>query len=1014
MSRYTPDHSPIQSGPLHAEAEAQWMISHYMQLLSAFLLLLVVAAPLPSAVASLQAPIQYNYRVWQTDDGLPQNSVHAITQTPDGFLWVGTEDGLVRFDGIRFTELGGQAGRLLRHCPISSLKAAYDGSLWIGTTANGLWRLHEGHYDHFTSTNGLPGNEIRCLLIAKTGILWIGTDQGLARWRNVDLQPFHADAPLGDPSISALCEDSKGILRIATRGGLWSLNPAGHLSRDNFGPGPITYPLKATCADREGNVWIGGSGGLRYFAADSLAPVIKSTSLRQQVVSSLMQDSSGQQWVGTYRGVVRLIGDEIVEWPLHQPETGDLIYTLFEDSEANIWLGGRDGLYRLTPARFMNFTTQQGLAANDTISICEDATGAIWAASWLGGLSRISGKTITQIHSTNGLTDDSVMSLQNSRDGGLWVGMDLGRGLNKLNAEFKNIFTNRLKLNNAPIHTIYEDDQGRLWLGTGKGLLVLENSLAKTYATTNGLAGDNVTTLFEDSNRILWVGTSGGISRWSRDHWLDTISTRQGLSHNSVSAIHEDSKHDLWIGTKGGGLNRYRKGQIKAYTMREGLFSNEIFDILEDDYQTLWMSCRKGVFSLPRRQLEDLDLGRIPRLGCTAFGREDGMDTAQCNGIAKPGGWKGADGRLWFATIRGPMAVEPRIKTNMLPPPLAIEEVYADRELLRPASPPLETAGPLTIPAGTREIEIHYTALSFQLPEKNSFKYRLEGIDTDWVSAGRRRVANYHMIRPGNYLFRLQACNNDGVWSAAGQSLPIRVQSYFWQTWWFNPAVALLAGLLIVAFYRFRIARLREIEQLRIQIASDLHDDVGSRLTKVAMVTESLNGQTSANNPAKRHVENISATIRDITLAMDEIVWTINPRNDTLENLANYIFHYAEDYFQDTGIRCLLDLPPELPSHRISTRERHHLFMAVKEALNNILKHAQATEARVALAVTGDWITLSISDNGRGMPDSTPAKIGNGLINMRQRLKEVGGQLQLETRSGAGTKLTLKIRGLWR
>jgi nitrate/nitrite-specific signal transduction histidine kinase len=309
-------------------------------------------------------------------------------------------------------------------------------------------------------------------------------------------------------------------------------------------------------------------------------------------------------------------------------------------------------------------------------------------------------------------------------------------------------------------------------------------------------------------------------------------------------------------------------------------------------------------------------------------------------------------------------------------------------------------------------LEIQYTALSLQVPEKVRFKHRLEGFG-DWVEAGAERSAYYNSLAPGNYRFQVIACNNDGVWNETGAMLAFQMLPHYWQTWWFKTTVVAAVMALLVVFYRARVDRLREIEELRIQIASDLHDDVGSRLTKVAMVTELVDRETASTDRSKTHIENISGTVREITRAMDEIVWTINPRNDTLDHLANYVFQYATEYFQNTGVRCRLDVPAELPDDAISTEERHNLFMAVKEAFNNVLKHSAATEVRVGLTVADELLTITIADNGRGVSSNLTGPGGDGLVNMKQRLQRIGGRFAFRSTPGQGTTITLEARGKW-
>ncbi len=959
--------------------------------------------------ASAADPARYSVRSWQADEGLPHNSVRAIAQTPDGYLWVGSENGLARFDGIRFTPFDELSVAPLKSPAVNALLVTTNGDLWIGLESGGLAHWVDGKVSRFSKNEGLPSIHVRCLTEAKDGSLWIGTESGLAQLKSGTLSALPKKTGVTDAPVNAICEDALGIIRVATPNGMWSLNAEGAVSEENFGLGAIRSRLNTVYSDRAGNLWFGGSGGLRYVKLSEARPVERVTKLLQQIISTVREDQSGQRWVGTVRGVVRMRGDSVINWPLNDAAMGDSVHTVFEDREGSIWLGCRDGLYRLTPARFSNITVQQGLTAN---AVCQDASGAIWVASFVAGLSKMNTNgVITAIRTTNGLTDDAVLSLHPARDGGLWVGMDYGRGLNKLDRNGRNILPPQTNLISAPIRVIHETATGEVWIGTGKGLNVIQGDQTKTYTITNGLAGDNITAICEDRQNNIWVGTIGGISRWS-GKGFSNYTERQGLPNNFISSLHEDREGDIWVGTRGGGLSRLRAGRFTTYSTKDGLFSDEIFEVVGDDANYLWMSCRRGLFRVSRKQFDEFDARKISRINCTVFGREDGLATVQFNGVAKPAGFKSTDGRIWFPTIRGVVAVEPQVKANELPPEVRIQEVTADRKMLLAAQADAGRQSVLEVPPGSGGVEIHYTALSLQAPEKNRFKYRLEGVDVDWVDAGNRRVAYYNNVLPGRYRFRVIACNNDGVWNDSGAQLDMHMQPHYWQTGWYRAAIIALPIVLAAAFYRARVARLRALADLRIRIAQDLHDDIGSRLTRVAMVTELADRETPAG-AGKSHIQNITRTVRDITRAMDEIVWTINPRNDSLENLANYIFHYAQEYFQDTGVRCRLDLPHDLPDRRVTTEERHNLFMAVKEALNNVLKHAGATEVRIALTQLEKRMVIVISDNGRGVSEGLADPTGAGMKNMKQRLKTIGGKFDLESNSGSGTSVTMHLPRRW-
>jgi ligand-binding sensor domain-containing protein/signal transduction histidine kinase len=982
--------------------------------------LLVLAAgfsSLPVAAADVLTndTLPYSVRVWQTDDGLPQNSVYAIAQTSNGYLWVGTREGLARFDGVRFTPVDEPTAPELKHGWITALKATRDGSLWIACDGSGLVRWKNGVPLHLSEKDGLAGNQPRCLLEGNDGSLWVGGEGGLSRYRDGKFTNFTTRQGLGDNSVRALCEDRQGNLRVATRRGLSTLSPAGAITGTvSFGANYTANALRSLCEDRHGHLWVGSTEGL--YRQDGVNRTVfgAGEGLPDQTVNAIYEDQAGQIWVGTYVGLARMIDEKLTPQTSAEAVYGDLVYTIFEDQENNLWVGARDGLYRLNPARFTTYTTEQGLTGNNVMSVCEDHAGTVWLGVWGGGLNALQDGKVTAYSSTNTPVRDSVLSLHEDREGTLWIGLEEGGGVEQFKGGRRQAFARQFGPVTTAIHALYKDREGTLWAGTRMGLVAIKNGRHSTFTAANGLAGDTVLALYEDAETNLWIGTETGLSR-RRGGKFTNFTTRDGLSDNWVDAVYEDREHNLWIGTRNGGLNRFRDGKFTAYTTRQGLFSDEIYEILEDDFGYFWLSCRRGLFRVARKVLDECDGGSAKTIACTVFGKADGLLSVQFNGVARPAGWKGSNGRLWFPTIRGVVAVETSIKTNPRPPPVLIEEVSADRKRVRSdawrvvgsSAAEFPRSGPITIAPGRGELEIHYTALSFQAPEKNRFKYMLEGLDSAWQDAGGQRVVLYHNLAPKSYRFRVIASNNDGVWNDTGASLALVLLPHYWQTWWFKAAIVALVALVLTLLYRVRVARLRELERLRVEIAANLHDDVGARLTKMAMVTEFVDRETAKGDRNKPHVQTLFTTTREVIQAMDEIVWTINPKNDTLDHLANYIFQYAQEYFQDTGVRCRLDLPAQLPDYAVSTEVRHNLFMAVKEALNNVLKHAAASEARVSLSVADDSITITITDDGRGFVPESAGAAGNGLANMKRRLESISGRLTLESKPGAGTTIKM-------
>ncbi|HVV02552.1 MAG TPA: two-component regulator propeller domain-containing protein, partial [Verrucomicrobiae bacterium] len=746
-------------------------------------------------VAALgNSPHRYSIRLWQIDEGLPNNSVYAVTQTKDGYLWIGTHEGLARFDGVRFVVVDEAVAPELRNGWITALCAASDGSLWAACDGSGVFRLSHGTVVHYTEAEGLPSNKTTCLLETPDGTIWIGTEDGLAHFKNGQFRVYTEKNGLADNSVRDLCLDTNGVLRIATRRGLSGLDKEGRIGTVNFGLGTPMNALKAVCQDHHGNIWVTGNEGVTCVMPDTRVSYTTREGLPDRVATDVVEDRRGLIWVGTYAGLVCIENGKIAAKPLNEHGFGDLVYTIFEDREENLWVGARDGLYRVTPARFTVYTARDGLSSDNVMAVCEDHSGAIWMATWGGGITILRDGKFSYLNTKNGLTHDSVLSLDESHDGSMWVGMDFDGGIDRINHQGKNVFTRPAGFAPAAVRVIHEDAKGTIFVGTSHGLNVIRKGRVNTFTTSRGLAGNTVLAIHETADHAIWIGTDNGLSRWSGGKFTN-FTTKQGLSDNTINCIYEDTNHTLWIGTHHG-LNRCKEGKFSTYTTTQGLFSDEIYEVVEDDAGSFWMSCRTGLFRVSRQDLEDVAEGRLKAVTSSIYGKSEGLASIQCNGISKPAGWKSRDGRLWFPTIRGVVAVERQAK-NTQPPFVVIEEVVADRNTVatsmgEPISSKVALASdhrPLRIRPGHGDLEIQYTALGLRSPEKNRFAYMLQGVDPAWVDAGFRRAAYYNNLAPGHYRFRVKASNNDGVWNETGAAMDIVLLPHFWQTWWFKASI---------------------------------------------------------------------------------------------------------------------------------------------------------------------------------------------------------------------------------
>jgi PAS domain S-box-containing protein len=773
--------------------------------------LVLSAAPEVAAAGGpeLRPPgaLEHVLESWQSDRGLPQNTVFAIARTTDGYLWLGTEEGLVRFDGVRFVVTDGSTAPQMRSNDVRALLADPDGSLWIGTNGGGLLRLEEGTLTVLGTSDGLAGDAVLSLHKGRQGVLWIGTTRGLSRLEDKRIQTYTTRDGLPHDHVLSLREDHEGRLWIGTRRGLVRMEN-GTFTTYTTKQGLARDEVHALCVDRLGQLWVGtAGGGLTRLKDGAFQAYTTRDGLPGEFVRALLQDSRGDLWIGTNGGGLARLRDGAFEaYSTRQGLSSDLVFALAEDPEGNLWVGTNGGgLARLRARTFASITTKQGLSHDVVLPIYEDRAGSVWVGTAGGGLNRLRDGRVTRYTARNGLPADLILSLAEDAAGKLWVGT-LG-GLSRMDrgSSFKTYTTHDGLTQNAAL-TLLGSQDGSLWIGTnGGGLNRFEDGRFTAYTRQDGLADDVVWCLLEAAGDTLWIGTSGGLSRLQKGR-ITTYTTRDGLPAHEVMALHADADGALWIGTTGGGLGRLKDGRFAAVTTREGLFDNTVLRILEDSEGYFWMSSNKGVFRVRKSDLDDVAEGRTPLVVSLAYGTADGMATAECNGGVSPAGWRMRDGRLWFPTLKGVAVVDPRrVPTNTLPPPVVVEEVVVDHEAL-------DARRPARLPPGWRHVEFRYTASSFVAPEKVRFRYRLEGFDPGWIEAADRRRAHYTSLLPGKYRFRVIAANNDRVWNESGASFAFEVQPHFHQTYFFYALCLLVAGAVGAGVYRFRMERVREIE----------------------------------------------------------------------------------------------------------------------------------------------------------------------------------------------------------
>ncbi|HEX4349600.1 MAG TPA: two-component regulator propeller domain-containing protein, partial [Verrucomicrobiae bacterium] len=863
------------------------------------------------------------------------------------------------------------------------------GTIWIGTTS-GMSRFQKGVFHNYSTHDGLLSVVVRCIYEDRDWNLWIAT--------------------------------GKGLNRLATNGVMDAFAMPNGLPNDS---------VRAICQDRGGRIWIGSNNGLlwyEWFWKISFYAYNTKYGLSDTFVSAICEDDDDNLWVGTYSGLNRFRNGWFYSQPDSDGQPFDRVNALFVDREGDLWVGSKDGLSRLTQEKFFTYTKQQGLTHNNVMSVLQDQTGGMWIGTWGGGLNELQNEKVTAYASTNGLSQDLILSLCAGRDGSLWAGADFDGGLTRLKNGRRTQYTWKDGLINAGLRALYEDPAGNLWIGTDHGMSCFSGGKIITNRVTGRLAGVSIRDICGGPEGILWIATQNGLY-YCQGRQITSFTKADGLSDNSLNALFADAEGTLWIGTSSGGLVRYRNGGFKAYTERQGLFSDEIFGILEDDEGWLWMSCSKGIFRVREKDLDDLDRGKIEAIGSLVYGKNDGMESPQCNGNGKPSAWKSSDGRLWFPTSKGLVTVDPKtVSISGKPPEVFIETVVADAKVIDDGRTNLAGAAsvlasrltPLRVPPGHGELEFQYAALNFSSPEKTRFEYRLDGVDAGWIDAGGRRVAYYNNLAPARYDFHVKSSSVGGSWNDAGASVSVILRPHYWQTVWFRGllAFAIVGGAAGMGLYATRKRMRRQlvlleqqqaVEKERGRIAKDMHDQIGAGLTQIGLLGEFARRGGAKNGDVRTYVERICDTARELARTLDEIVWMVNPKNDTLNKLVIYLAAYAEEFFEATDIRCRLGVPPGLPAFPLPTEVRHNLFLTVQEALNNIAKHSGASEARLEFVLNGSTLEIAVEDDGAGFLVSAANGSRYGVSNMRERIKEIGGEIEISSQPRKGTRIFLRV-----
>ncbi len=999
------------------------------------------------------AQSQYRIDHWTADDGLPQNSVYGIVQTRDGYLWLATLDGLARFDGVRFTVFNKSNSPGIINNRFVSLFEAADGDLWAGTEESGAGRFRGGRFEHFGAEAGVPRSVYWIVADGDNdGVIFINGNFQMVHFSDGKFSPFEARSNLSHEARAARSSSGKILCRYNFENkfsecfvnGQWlGFSLANDSPQEKFASvaeavdsgGSSQVRFVSAAQEANGNVWLLTADGqlaraengrvTRVFDERDGLPEFPLYFMTGSRLGLVAKDADGSLWLVDLPAMRKelLFKKAAVPPPLDKAE----ILSTYADGEGNLWFGTRrDGLFKARKQVVTAYSEADGIRDKNVYPMYEDRAGTIWIGTTNGLFKRENG-TFTSIESTKNFYVDAIGEDASGRVlissfGALYV---------LENNQFVPFEPEKIPVQDA-IYTIRADRAGALWIGGEDGLRRFKDGVLTSFTTNDGLAGNNVKVIIEAPAGGLWIGTYDGLTRFENGR-LTSWREADGLPSRTIRALYEDADGTLWIGSYDGGLARFKDGKFTRYDTKTGLPNDGAFQILEDDNRNFWISSNRGIYRVSRDELNDFANGKIQSINSTAYDKSDGMLNAECNGGRSPGGIRASDGHLWFPTQDGVAVIDPEtVKANPKPPPVVIETVKIDNYLIADCGLRIADCGfdkeesAIRIEPHQQSFEISYTALSFINSENLRFKYKLEGLDSDWVDAGSRRTAYFSHVPPGKYAFRVIAANSDNVWNEQGAAIEIVVHPAFYQTWWFLVLCVTAIGLITFGIYQRRLneSRRRQFAQEefsrrlinaheteRRRVAAELHDSIGQSL---AMIKNSaVFGSTTANDlsEAKEQLDEISTQSAQAISEVREIAYNLRPYLVDRLGLTKAISELLEKIEDNSALE--IDEEIEDVDGLFENEAEISIYRIIQESLNNILKHSDATKVRVSIAKTERSVKIEIADNGKGFDvkatSETNRRGGFGLLGMSERVRMLGGTMAVESAAGKGVKIEIEL-----
>ncbi|PWU05941.1 MAG: hypothetical protein C5B51_13350 [Terriglobia bacterium] len=948
---------------------------------------------------------QYTRTVWTQAQGLPQDTIRAITQTNDGFLWLGTDEGLVRFDGYDFTTYTKDDG-VLPSNSVNALYASAKGALWIAT-ANGLTRYEGGRFMTLTTKDGLPNNAVTHLREDYLGALWIVAGPDLSRFENGRFTKIDSRYRAAAGVARVIYEDPEHRLWIAGRNGIVQRNGEEFVAK--FGSKELHGDaITAMLEDHKRGFWIAGNRGLILRRADgSLKYFDSSDGLPNNLVRALWEDRKGNLWAGTDGGLSRLEGERFVS-PPSEKGAPDWVKCLFEDREGNLWVGMNGGLNRFRDDRFTTYGRPEGLPSDSPLAVHQDRNGQMWVGYHDVGLVELLPNGFRAYTNRQGLAGNEVFRIRESRNGDLLIGTRFG---------FSRMHNGRLtteRVNNSPeplgVHDLLEDGSGRLLVASPNGVYLRVGNAWRRLIPGGPVVNNFPIVLQEGSDGTLWAGTYGD-GLWQLRNLESRprlYTTADGLSSDQIRSLYQDKDGTLWIGTFGGGLVCYRQGGFFSFTTRHGLLSDNVAHIEDDGKGNLWLSTTKGICRLSKKQLLDLLAGKIKTLDTDSYTVGDGLRSAQCapGYPVGGGGTKSRDGRLWFPTSLGLSTADPQVLLpSNLPPIVHLAEVLADGH-------GIDLRRQQRLSPGIRQIQFRYTGIHLRSPERVRYQYRLEGLDTSWQSAGARRVVTYNTLAHGKYRFVVQAMLPGGASNQAVYAFD--VLPHFYETAWFIGLSVLVFGFMAYGAYQLRLSQVRNrfslVLEERMRLAREIHDTLAQGFVGIRSQLDALAIRMREDpGVAQQHLEIARKMANHSLTEARRSVMDLRASNLEDCDLPAALTAAAHQWIAGTRLRLDVEITGE--RRKLPDDVEKHLLRIAQEAVTNTLKHAGAQAICLSLDINRSDVRLMIKDDGRGFhaPDVSVMQEHFGILGMQERTKLLGGHFDFSSQAGSGTTIEVSV-----